>query len=214
MVLISSCNSDNIYEKKIKQEIARLKSEIRNDPYGFDVHITSMYDKEDGRINRKDYLWQDMILKPFISMEGDLCFQACFYNYGGDVKLSTKHRRDYFVNLGEIEYIAYIDNLNCLWIKQVFEDEKYGLYSLADWQCGNEYYGSILLTPMAYHAYLTRSGDDNLVYVRFRCEGQYLNVIFRCGAYEQVIVKYYPMSIYEGLCVGSGASTYGKFWHK
>ena len=76
IVILSGCVSDN----EVKQEIARLKKESKDNPLDFTVHNTSMYDPNNGIINRKDKLFQDMILEHNIHEDGEIYYFAYFYN--------------------------------------------------------------------------------------------------------------------------------------
>ena len=208
IVLLSGCNSEHGNDE-LKQEIARLKKESKENPYDFDVHMTSMYDSDLGCINRKDRIWQDMILRPEIGS-----FSADFYNYGGDIRLFYGFRNDCFVPLGHIQAMGHVEDMHSLSFSRIIEDEKYGLYAIVDWEVDNRILKDIYMTPMAYHAYRTRSGDENLIFVQFTGDNKLMNVIFQGDSFARIMVKYHSNDIGNGLFPGAGKSGHGQFWHQ
>lgn len=207
--------SDNVSDyhvNSVKMEIKRLKKESKENPYEFHVHLTSMYDSELGCINRKDRLWQDMIFKPVLYADGQIEWDASFFNYGGDVKLYNGFIYDSYVPIGSINVIQHIADLHTIWIKDRIDDEKYGGYAIVEWKTNNGLITDILMTPMAYHAYKTRSGDENLIFVQFKGVDKYLNVIFQGDHIETMVAKRFSNSIRDNLKAGGGNSGYGNYW--
>ena len=207
--------SDNVSDhhvNSVKMEIKRLKKESKENPYDFSVHLTSMYDSELGYINRKDRLWQDMIFKPVLYADGQIEWDASFFNYGGDVKLYNRFIYDSYVPIGSINVIQHIADLHTIWIREMIDDEKYGGYAIVEWKTNNGLITDILMTPMAYHAYKTRSGDENLIFVQFKGVDKYLNVIFEGDHIETMVVKRFSNSIRDNLEACGGNSGYGNYW--
>ena len=168
IVILSGCVSDN----EVKQEIARLKKESKDNPLDFTVHNTSMYDPNNGIINRKDKLFQDMILEHNIHEDGEIYYFAYFYNYGGNIKLFNGYRGDCFVLLGYIRTMRHIKDMHSLTITEIIEDEKYGSYALVDWNTGNKsifdmYLMSrckaIIMANSTFSYWGARLGKDNIV---------------------------------------------------
>jgi len=210
IVMLSSCNSENA-DNEVTKEIARLKKEKKEDSY-YRVHETSVYDPEYGFINRKDRLWQDMFLDPGIGRNG-LSFSAYFYNYGDSIKLFNGCRNDCFIPLGHIQVMLHIDDMHSLRFNRIIEDEKYGLYAIVDWEIGNITLYDIYMTPMAYQAYRTRSGDDNLIFVQFVGDNKFMNVIFRGDYFAKEMVENHSDEISDNLFAGAENSGQGQFWH-
>lgn len=219
ITILSGCRNHYVFEQELMDEISRLRKEPKENPIDFTVHFTSVYDPYHCFINRKDRIWQDMILEHNIHEDGELYYCANFYNYGGSIKLYNGYRRDCFVLLGDIQEMRPIKDLANIVITEVINDEKYGEYALVDWKNGNSlggYSGDTFMTPMAYNAYQTKSGDDNLIFVRFLAEYEhkYMSVIFKGGDFERIVIEKYPNSIGVGLFPGAGHFDPGQFWHQ
>lgn len=209
IVILSGCVSDN----EVKQEIARLKKESKDNPLDFTVHNTSMYDPNNGIINRKDKLFQDMILEHNIHEDGEIYYFAYFYNYGGNIKLFNGYRGDCFVLLGYIRTMRHIKDMHSLTITEIIEDEKYGSYALVDWNTGNKTIRNVFMTPMAYYGYQTRH-DENMISVQFQGDDKYMNVIFCGNDFERIMINKFPEKIEDGTFVGAGKNGHGQFWHQ
>ncbi len=204
--------SNESLKEDVEKEIARLKKDYKEDALGYDLHLTSIYEPEEGYINRRDRLFQDFKLNPGIGENG-VCFSAYFYNYGGDIKLFNGFVNDCFVPaFGHIQGMAHIEDMHTLRIKRTRVDDKYGSYAIVDWTAGNGMtISDIYMTPMAYHGYRTRN-DENLIFVQIIGGDKYLNIIV-CGDYfERIMVDHSPNAIEDGLFPGAGKSGHGQFW--
>lgn len=214
LLAFNSCNNGNKnLNQNVKNEISRLKKEAKENPYEFDVHMTSMYNKELGFINRKDRVWQDILLEPISGVRGINYYSAYFFNYGDDIKLSNGMVYNTFVPIGKIVGMARVKDLHSLQFKMISNSEQYGEYAIVDWHIGNNVISDVFLTPLAYHAYQTRTNDECLVFVQFQSGQEYMNVIFCGNFFVCDIIEYSINYIKEGIAASSGSSGLGRFWH-
>lgn len=216
LVTLYGCsnNVSDSQDNDVKKEIKRLKKEAKENPYEFSVHMTSMYDPEMGCINRKDRLRQDIIFEPLLYTDGQISWRASFFNYGGDVRLYNGCIYDAYVPIGSINVIQHITDLHSIWFKARLDDKKYGGYAVVDWKTSNGLITDILMTPMAYYAYQTRRGDEGLIFVQFKGNDKYLNVIFCGGSVETMVTKRFSESIFDNFMAGGGNKGYGNYWQK
>lgn len=183
--IISGCSRGiDIKEKELDKEIHRLKDLSRNEPFDFSVHTTSAYDTELGCINRKDRLWQDIIVETKY-YSGGVDHWLYFYNYGKDIKLFKKMMSDMFIlpfnDVANIE-LLYRDYFV---INKLVEDEKYGTSALGTYINGNRVIEDVFMTPMAYREY-AENDIEELIFVQFEDSDEisYKNIIFRGGLSE------------------------------
>ena len=206
-LLLSSCSNveNETAAQEVSEEIKRLKSSLRQDPY-FDVHGTSVYDVENGCIYYRTRIWQDVKVNTDF-LGGDFgCLT--FFNYGGGKEtLHDGYRRDAFVSLGNVINVSYLQNPSKLSVIEVIDDEKYGSWARVRYEDGVD----ILMTPMAYRAYKTRSGDDNLIFVQIKSKDSYLNAIFRGDDFACNVIRYSKSQVLGGMEIHSPDS---RFWHK
>jgi len=191
--IISGCSRGiDSKEKELEKEIHRLKDLSRNDPLDFTVHMTSVFDTELGCINRKDRLWQDIIVETKY-YSGGVDHWFYFYNYGKDIKLFKKMRSDMFIlPLIDVASIRLL-NRDCFVIDRFVEDEKYGVCASATLIIGNRVIEDVFMTPMAYREY-AKNKIERLIFVQFEDSDDinYRNIIF-CG---DLSVCYYLLNHY------------------
>lgn len=203
MIELNSLEDDYI-KQELGKEVSRLIKEAKEASYDFDVNNTSIYENEFGAIRlRYDFLKQDLIFEPVVYSEdctNDDCihYTPYFYNYGGDVILTSHARRDRFLILGSIEEIKIVDDVNKLKFKYIIENEKYGQSAIIDWETENDTIKNIYMTPMALHKFKNVYDDERFVYIRSSVrydEGDFpfcykdVNVIFYVSGFERFIIK-------------------------
>ncbi|MBR0527114.1 MAG: hypothetical protein IJJ98_10515 [Prevotella sp.] len=181
----------------------------------YDTSKQSIYFKE-----KYDYDIREEIEIPMTSLSTgtlDIACKLSFFNYGGDIILFNGCGNDCFISgLGTIKYVYPLSEDDNITITSKEQDEKYGVWAIANLSIGIDYITDVYVTPIAMKAY--NDGDKTgLIFVQFATERRYMNVLFYGSPKLRIIARNCPNRIIprtvptyniEGPINGPGP-----FWH-
>lgn len=164
---------------------------------------TSEYDKEYNCIYYSEVLQKDIIANikyDFTLNKTSLLCEFKFYNYGGNLQLQNGIRENIFTqSIGKIDFIAALSKENNdININSDIENSTYGKGGICQVIFPDGYYANAIITPLAYRG-LVEDGleDSSLIFVSFISDNQYMNVIFKGGPQEWLIVDMIPNRIFS-----------------
>lgn len=181
------------------------------------------FNKEKQQINFKKILRQDIVAEVAFPMdkntyEFDYACDFKYYNYGQEISLFKGYEDDFFIStIGRINYAYRIKDPSYIIIEKEDSNEKYGAWALASLNLGNYYFENIFMTPLSLRAY--KSGiQDEFIFIQFVSKDKYMNVIFKGGAKELVLVDHLPERILAvpeiAQSVDGPINGPGQFWHQ
>ena len=164
---------------------------------------TSEYDEENDCIYFSEVLQKDIIANveyDFTIDRNNLLCEFSFYNYGGNLQLQNGMRENIFTqSIGKIDFIAALSKENNdININSDIENSTYGKGGICQVIFPDGYYANAIITPLAYRG-LVEDGleDSSLIFVSFISDNQYMNVIFKGGPQEWLIVDMIPNRIFS-----------------
>ena len=182
------------------------------------------YDSEKQVIYYKEQLNQDVkadIISSYdfsSSMSVLLC-QFSFFNYGDDIRLFNGCLDDIFVTgLGKINVVYALSNNDEISVENKSKNDKYGDWGIANVRMINGKYSfdNVYITPLSLKN-LDDEKNENLIFVQFVQNNKYMNVVFKGGPKENIIVEYnsdviQSKSDFE-YNIDAPQSGPGQFWH-
>ena len=118
-----------------------------------------------------------------------LC-QLSFFNYGDDIRLFNGCLDDIFVTgLGKINVAYALSDNDEISVESKSNNEKYGDWGIANVRIINGKYSfvNVYMTPLSLKNYDDEK-NKNLIFVQFVQNNKYMNVIFKGGYNENIIV--------------------------
>ena len=181
----------------------------------------SIYFKDSHDIYYREILQQDIKTKVGFNVtnnfnDWDLYCQLEFFNYGDDIILQNKMRKNIFTPfIGKIYAIEIIKNNSQIEITKEIRSEQYGECALGNIRLNDMIIRDVFITPLAYY-YNRHSNECDLILVGFCVGDQFMNVVFKGSNDESIIAIKNRTKILTnpGFPHSNSDDNMGAFWYK
>ena len=217
----TSCNlfnkSDKWYEKTQTEFDSERQLILYKDVCNYDLKVELTYAYFNDKIKQMNEI--NSLFGAEQEDLSDINYKFSVYNYGGSIKLCNAYIDDAFIqDFTDILHIQVIKPSDVISIRNTYNDEKYGDYSIANINDGKNIINDVFVTPLSLKA-INNEEESGFILIIFYAEEIHkaMKVLFYTDRVICDLAEKYPLKILEntitgGLNLKSLKNGPGRFW--